>query len=604
MNAVSAHTEVSPAPRIAVSVEALAYALIAIIAVILRALRLSTPSLGEMEARQAFAALHLLYPDTAGAGIIISPTVFSGILGSFAVLGPSTAAARAFPMLASLGLVFAPLLFRARLGKLPALIAALLLALSPAGTAAARQVSGHSMAMMALIGVLAACAAYWQSGSLRPVLLAGGAAGLALLSDPAAPLGLLALGAGAAYTFLTDEEGTFTEGADRDRLRGWSWRYFTAGLAGALVVFGTLFFLIPDGLGAAGDLLAAFGRGLVTRQAGAPWTGLVIAIYEPATLLFGLIGIWLASQSAHSHERFLAAWGFAALVAVLIYPGALPEHTLWATIPLAGLAGKAIAALLSLGDSAPAWAARSHALGSVAFFGMILAGLAQHLRAPRMLTIPALTGSGSPSSGVPLDLVLVILWSLLVVVMWLTVASMWEPRTAWRGLGFAVLAITLIAAGGQSGALAFARSASPFEAFHTERVQIGMDMLADAAREVSKLTVGYPHDASLTVQTEPDGAVAWALRDFTHVSFVEQVNPTVDSVMAITPASGSDPALGSAYVGQDFVVIQDWSLAGMTIPQAAQWVIYRTAPTAPADQRMILWVRQDIYRLVSADRPQ
>ena len=52
--------------RIAVSVETVAYVSLFLAALVLRWVKLGTPPLGELEARQAIAAWHLLSPDCPG----------------------------------------------------------------------------------------------------------------------------------------------------------------------------------------------------------------------------------------------------------------------------------------------------------------------------------------------------------------------------------------------------------------------------------------------------------------------------------------------------------------------------------------------------------
>jgi hypothetical protein len=79
----------------------------------------------------------------------------------------------------------------------------------------------------------------------------------------------------------------------------------------------------------------------------------------------------------------------------------------------------------------------------------------------------------------------------------------------------------------------------------------------------------------------------------------------VQSVMVITPADGVDPALGSNYVGQDFTIVRWWTPSGLTPSGFLRWVLYRSADTPPGTERVILWVREDVYRLVpssGADR--
>src|SRR5574341_2304021 len=109
---------------------------------------------------------------------------------------------------------------------------------------------------------------------------------------------------------------------------------------------------------------------------------------------------------------------------------------------------------------------------------------------------------------------------------------------------------------GQSASLASTRATSAYDIIHPSPAQVELDLLVETAQEVSKLAVGNPRDAGIVVVAPPDGALAWALRDFTDVTYTAQVDASVQSVMVITPVEGTDPALGSAYVGQDFPIVR------------------------------------------------
>jgi len=102
------------------------------------------------------------------------------------------------------------------------------------------------------------------------------------------------------------------------------------------------------------------------------------------------------------------------------------------------------------------------------------------------------------------------------------------------------------------------------------------------------------------VQAEPGSALAWALRDFDDLTLVSRVDPTVSAELVVTPVEGVDPALGSSYVGQDFVIEARWQPRNLSFSDALRWLIYRTTPVEPTQMRAILWVREDVYRLVSA----
>jgi hypothetical protein len=585
---------------IAVSVETVAYLVILILALTLRVIRLGNLPLGTLEAQQALAARAFYEPDSPSIGMIQSPISYVGMVLAFGLMGASDTSARMLPMLAGLALVFTPLLFRARLGKLPCLVASALLAISPIALSASRQVSGYSFAILSIVLALAAFDRYWQSGRQRALIAAGTALGFALASDFAVILAVIAIALGVLFAVYTDEEGELEELDLPQRLAAIPWHIPVLSLILTLLLANTLLFLAPQGLGAFADQFGGIVQGLSHRAAGTAWAGLTVAVYEPGLLLFGLVGVWLASQSTLAWQRFVAGWGFASLLLVLIYPGALPGHSLWIVVPMAALAGLTIASLLAMRDDAPGWSSLLHAILVIALFGMIFASLSQYLNAPHLLTFPPNAAPGAATANIPIDLVLLLCWAIFLVFLWFGIASMWEPRTAWRGLGLGLLGLSILIAAGQSGALAFTRAYSAFEPLNLTPAQPGMLTLIRTLDDLGELSTGNPLDPSITVQGDPNGALAWALRDYANVSYVSKADPTVASEIVITPADGVDPALGSTYVGQDFVIVTHWSPQGLSGSDFFRWVLYRTAPNPGAQDKVILWVREDIYRLIPA----
>lgn len=594
-------SQTGPTWRIAISVESLAYLILFLVALTLRWIRLGDVPLGELEAQQAIAAWRLLRPDIAGAGSISSVLVFAGTVISFMLATPTDAAARFVPMLGGMALVLTPLLFRKRLGRPATVLSVALLALSPTAVAASRQVDGSGLSMLALVLALAAFERYASVKRPYLIMLAGMALGFALLADFGALVAIITLAGGVAFVLLADDEARPARAALQPLLADFPWRPLVAGLLGTLAIVGTLCFLAPGGLGAAADQLGRFADGFIHRPEGAPYLGLVILLYEPGLLLFGSIGMALAYRSGEPWQRFLAGWGMAALLISLVYRGATPLHSLWSVVPLAGLAAITFASLLDREHDAPSWGPWAQAAGVAALVGMIFIRISHHLRSPLLLTWPPNAQPEQVVANLSLDLILAAVWLVLLTLLWLSIASMWGPRAAWRGLGLGIAIPVLLASLGQSGSLAFTRADSPYELLNQYPAQPTLTTLVDTARQVSKLATGNPKTASLTVQGDPNGVLAWALRDFGDVKYVQQVTPGVQSIMVVTPADGAEPSLGYSYVGQDLVILRHWRPGGLPPNQFLSWMIYRTSPNPPPEElRVILWVREDIYRLIPA----
>ncbi len=599
-DAVPLTTDDRPTWRVVLSAETLIYTIILAAAIGLRWTHLGSAPLSNLEAKQAMAAWHLVTSPTLDTGAIESPLIFVGALIAFVVVGASNTAARFLPMLAGVALVCMPLAFRRRLGRLPTLIASAWLAISPVAVAASRRISGVGLSMLALMLALAALDRIVGHGQRRRSWLVGAALGLALLADYGALVAAITLGLGFGFALLTDEEHTLTREVVLGTLRTIAWPQLVAALLGTVALLGTAFFVAPWGLGAVGDQLSRFVAGFARPIPGVTYPGVVLPLYETTLLVFGLVGAWLASQSSEPWRRWLAGWGVAAVIVGLIYRGSMPEHALWGVVPLAALAGLAVTEVIATPFEGPRWGQWAEAAGVIATLAIIGGYIIRHLQAPHLLTIPPSVPADQAFLTVPLDLVMALMFVVLLIVLWLTAASFLGTRSAWRGAALGILSMGLLLSSGASGSLVFSRATSPYEPLNVAPAQPALDDLVHTMEEIGELTDGFAYDTTITVQGNPEGSLAWALRSFNQVEFVSQVDPQITSVMVITPTDGSEPTLGSNYVGQDFVIERSWVPEGMNLGSTLRWIIYRTAPTLPSEQRVVLWVREDIYQLVPA----
>jgi hypothetical protein len=567
------------------SIEAILYLVIGMAAFGLRAASLGAAPLDESEAQQVMMAWRSLGSTT------ISPAVMGGVSLSVGLIGPSEAAARLTPMLAGMVLVFMPLAFRRTMGRLPALLTSALLAISPIAAASARRVDGTTMAVLCLAGTLAFLAQPRRAWSL---LGAGICVGLSLACDYSAPLGLLTAGLGLGFALVTDDRN----GVFRQAWQAWRADFHPAQLAlgfiGAITVGGTLFYFYPLGLGAVADHLGLFVTGILHREPGMPVLGAILGLYEPLVVIFGLVGAWIASQSDEPWQRFVSGWGVVAVLVVLLYPGARPPHALWVILPLVVLAGLTIQTLLTgrhNGQPRDRW---GMGIAILLITIMALANLANHLRQPHLFTFDR----WGLSFTVSVELVLSLMFFLLDVVVWLIFASQISPRHAWGGLGIGVMLLSSAATVSNAFGLAFDRATDPYELWNALPAQPEVRLLVETAEEVSRMQTGTPHEIDIVVQDSSNGVIGWALRDFENVMFMEAVSPNVTASMVITPADTRNPTLGSDYVGQDFALARAWEPTWADANQFLLWLFYREGSTLPQEHRYILWVQEDIYRLL------
>ncbi|MGF1507423.1 MAG: hypothetical protein ACFB51_20205 [Anaerolineae bacterium] len=589
------HTAAVPddAPRIVVSTEAAVYAAIFVIALLLRVVELGAVPLSPLEATQAAAARGI------EAGTITSPLAYAGARIIFALGGVGAAGARVLPMLVGLLLTASPLLFRHRLGRVPTLITVELLAIVPTAVMAARQMGGFTLAMLGLVVMLWAIDRYVETGASGSVALAGGALAFALLADYAVLVALVAMGIGVGVALLTDEEGQRDRYTLRAVLSGVPWASAAGAFAAVLILGGTVFFFAPQGFAAFADQFGRFTGGILRRAPGAPLMGLVLGGYEFGIILFGVVGAWVATQSPRPWLRFLGGWGIAAILLAFLYQGWLPGHALWVTVPMAALSGVAVTALLELEFDGPAWGIGLLTVGTAAMIAILLLTLGGHLTSPDIIGFPPDAPPEMMTVRFSFQLALGVLMTLLLIVLWLAVSIGFGTEFTLLGMwmGFAVVVLTLAA--GRSVKVALTDPTTPYEILTVAPVQPGLGVMHDTLEEVGRFVTRDYLDTHITVQAQLDGVLEWSLSEFSAVTYIDRVDPSVETPIVITPADAVDPALGAEYVGQDFVITRQWSPAGLPVGEQMRWLLYHQSQTPTLDTRYILWVREDVYRLES-----
>jgi predicted membrane-bound mannosyltransferase len=107
-----------PQREAVISVEFVAYLGLILLALVLRIAQLDAVPLSQPEAREALAAWRAVQPEVTGSAIVPeSPLLFLFHSLSFTMLGGSEFTARIWTVLASIGLILTPLLFRNLLGR-------------------------------------------------------------------------------------------------------------------------------------------------------------------------------------------------------------------------------------------------------------------------------------------------------------------------------------------------------------------------------------------------------------------------------------------------------------------------------------------------------
>ncbi len=589
--------------RLSVSAEAALYIGLASLALILRLSQLGSAPLNNAEAHEALAAWRFAQPAAPGAAPLASnPILFALNSLIFAAFGASEWTARLLTAIAGTALVLTPILWRRELGRSAALMASLLLAVSPVTFADARMMSPAIWSMMLAIIGLRLTWHFVQTRQEWAALAAGPAwLGVILMADPAGwVLVAILLFAWwfAARRHEDDPPEQHPVTLTRAALGQWPWlrSLLYGGLAVLLIA--TLFFVFPRGLSQVGEVIGRGLSGVLTRPAGGRFAFPLLTsfLYEPVLWFLGIVGVYGAARERNYPDSYLIGWLIGAVIAALVYAGAGAQYALWITIPLAVLGGKALARLVGPVRDAywtvPRWAVPMVMMGTLA---LLWIAATNFIRVARSLLgyTPGL--SALPQ---PLHLLLAGMAFLLLVILFFLSGSLWGSRAAWKGVALG-LVLFLGTYGLSAGwRVAVTHIDSPYEFWHVQPVSRTLTLLRETMIDSSLRYTGRPDAIAIVAQTPDDQAVAWQLRDYANLRFVNAINQRENAPVIVAPDSFQPTSLGARYVGQDFILTRDWDFNTLRLEDVPAWIMYRVAQSRPfVSERVVVWLRDDVYGL-------
>ncbi|MDW8300430.1 MAG: hypothetical protein RML95_13960, partial [Anaerolineae bacterium] len=581
--------------RLALSLEAICYVVIVLFAAIIRLPELDLIPLKTAEATEALAAWHAVNPNAVGeAPFSVQPLGFSVNALLMSVGGAENAIARLGTLLAGMAVIFMPLAFRRWLGAAYTVTAMALLAISPALLIASRSMSGTVWALFTALLTAWAFARFAETRRDPYAIIAAGAAALtALGTEPAGALLLLMLTVGAFFALWTLRDA---EGAQQT-----AWRQLRDALplpqmgiaaAIALTAGSTALFTIPSGLAHIGAALEAGLRGIFVGTADAPFIFplLTSLVYEPLFWIFGLAGAYFvltAPEQTPFAEQFigrtLIGWLIVAVVASVVYAGAVADHALWLTLPLAGLSTFAIVrALAPVQDrywQVPLWAPYLHGVILVATLFIAGVNLVHFGRTALVLT-PTLF---PPLQQQDLMRALMIVLALaLSVITFFLFGSIWGARAAWHGTGIGLLFLLSVYSFGAGWGAAAVRFDDPRELWHVNPSSRNLNLLVETLEEASLRATGSQRMAEIVVEraaVERNAPLRWALQKFPNHRFVDVLSRAVSAPIVISVSP--EPSLGADYLGQRLATRSSWSLSTLQYWDFISWLYDRQTRFAP-----------------------
>ena len=558
------------AQRTPLSREHFFYALILLLALVLRFGSLGGAPLNEFEATAALPASQLASGAQPSPGEQPGYVLLTSLL--FGLFGSGEFLARFWPALFGLALVALPYFWRDLLGKNVALLLAFILAIDPGLVAVSRLASGQMLALCTALLALTA----WRHG--RPVL-AGLLAALALLSSP-----LVYFGLGAALLVWA----TLRMPVHLDKI---ALRSFTLAALAVLLLGGTLLFSVPGGLAGAGQVFYSFFTGFPSFAGlGLGAIFFVLLGYALPALIFGGLGAWRGWRQGDPVGRALSLFAAYAFFLVLVNPSRQAADLLWILLPLWALAAHELSRYLHAPEDEP-----------VATIGET--GLMLLLAAFLVPTLARLADSGfflapGPDNAFPaisshgtIALFVLGIAGLATAL----IALGWARRAAAQGLVWAlaiVFALFLLSASTRFSRLE-ATAANELWSPGTAAGQLGI--LRASLADLSFWNQGQPAALPVEVRIE-SSSLRWALRDYAQVGSDSRL-----PALAITSGEGETPAEFAAYRGQSFAlsVQRGWE---SWPPNFFAWLLFRQAPTQ--SQQVILWANPDLFADTASVDPE
>lgn len=561
------------------------YGLAFLVALAFRLLQLGAAPLNDSEATLALQAMHL----AQGRSVLMAPQpayiLFTSVF--FAIIESVNFLARLLPALAGSALVFVPTLFKNKIGARPALILALLIAFDPGLVAISRQAGGTALAVTFLL-------AAWGFWLNRGAIAAGVCLALALLSGPSAWSGLLILLLTSVFLRGMNSKPAANSSATTSLLAAPLFSTPLLAFFSTLLLAGTLFFTVPNGLSAAFASLPAYFSGWVATAPVSTASRMLFTFgaYEALGVVMGVLALYRTIRTSSKRGVRLAVGLGVALLLVVFYRQ--PGELVWAIIPLLTLAAMELSRALDV------YREELVEVGVVAFVLFILsvyswynlAGLALN-PTPVPAVVPLLGMVENPRYFVLYGSLGILLVSIGLV------AFSWSTRTARLGAtwSFAVFfsLYSVSAAWGASGL----RTPGGVELWRTDPSPLQADLLRASVDDLSEFSLGQIEAQPVTLYQVSSPALEWLLRNH-EVKSASTFDPQEAPPLVITPIM-NDLGLPSAYRGQDFTWRQTPSWSAATNYDWVNWLVFRKLPLE--SETILLWARDDLFPDARQNQP-
>ena len=554
------------------------YALLVMAAAGLRLGDLGHWPLAGFEASTALDAWHFL--QGAGGSVIgHSPLLFHGDVLTFALFGSGDAQTRIVSVLFGTLLVALPYTLRELLGRSGALMTALFMTISPTMLFFSRQGTPAVLAAACALTLLAGAAHFAQSGDRRGLYLAAGAFGLGLTSGPSFYThiflwGLFVLAVVGAQRRQSGDDVAFPNLPDQET--------FVRLLIVAVATFGiaaTGFLLDWAGLQGAVGLAGAWFDGVWHIPGGLlDWTHYLslLALYEPAALLFGVAGVLLFAREKGRTVAFAVTWFVGGLLIYGVLDEAVsPSNLVAILLPLILLAGAAAGRLLD----------------ELALYGSWEVEGAYLALASPIVVFVVFNLARYANTGTDRFLGLAIIGFSAVMLAVAAIGYWAGIENGMRAGGLIALVFLSLSTFGSAWNLSLERADNPAEPMIVEATSPDIRHLPETIANLSNERLRERDAMAVTYDRELGPLVGWYLRGFRDVRVSSQPAGPDLTPAVIVPYSPEPPALGKDYIGQRFHLQRLWNNPGLSGSKRARWLLYRNVTDGYVDVDAILYVQ-------------
>ncbi|HIC88840.1 MAG TPA: hypothetical protein EYP04_05515 [Anaerolineae bacterium] len=300
---------------------------------------------------------------------------------------------------------------------------------------------------------------------------------------------------------------------------------------------------------------------------------------DPLVAVVGVAGAVVAWRRRDRLGVILTVWAGVALLVGMLLPARRTVEHLYAVVPLALLAGPAVARFL-----VDVWERLRFQWVEAALLG--LASLALLVTLGIWLTDYSRLGEAQ------------FLMAALVPFLFVAIVPLaygfwvgWE--VTGRIMGLVALVVLLLLTINFSWALSLDTDVYRHPALLPATTTYGPRLLQRELRKLSSQRLGDPRDLVVDVQVEADSPLLrWYLRDFRGVRYVGGLDPATAGIAVITPLRESVP-LGEAYSGDRIPLTAIFSPAELRGANLVRWLLYRRWEGDMAQNEVVLWVKQE-----------